>query len=170
MAKGWNMPISSKRLDQASAIVAAMLLAGCTSGGSPFSSASSVEVTFVGAAQTWDLNKDNVVSCDEWKKYTTDLHQSADANRDGAVSRDEYSGITRQDKLFETVGFGYFDGDNDGRLATAEFIERPNPAFGLLDKNKDCRLEGNELVQTRAPPPKPPETYGETKGPGPIGR
>lgn len=152
-------------------VLCAIALAGACSSSGSLTSASSVDLTFVGAAQTWDLNKDNSVGCDEWKQYTNELFQAADINRDGMVGQDEYPRITKQDKLFETVGFGYFDSNGDGRIALAEFVEKPNPAFRLLDKNSDCLLDGNELVQTRGPPPKPKDTYGdapEGKGPGGI--
>lgn len=146
-------------------------LTGCGGGGaSPFGSATNVDLIFVGAAQTWDLNKDNIVACEEWKKYTTELFQSADANRDGVVTVEEYGAITRQDKLFESVGMRQFDGNGDGRLTLAEFVEKPNPAFGILDKNKDCQLDNSEFVQTRQPPPKAKETFGESPNEGKVGR
>lgn len=139
----------------------AALLPGCGGGGA-LGSASSRDLIFVGAAQTWDINRDNFVDCDEWKRYAGDLFQSGDADKDGAVTVEEYARITRQDKLFETAGFSYFDANGDGRLSLAEMAEKPNPAFALLDKDKNCQIDSNEMVQTRGPPPKAKDTYGET--------
>lgn len=140
---------------------AALAVAACASS-SPFGSASSVELTFVGAAQTWDLNKDNLVACDEWKRYTDEIYQSSDADKDGVITEGgEYARVTKQDKLFETVGFKYFDVNGDGKLSPGEMGQKPNPAFALLDKNKDCQLDSYEMVQTRGPQPKAKDTYGE---------
>ncbi len=162
------MPISPRnalRLRATRAAAAsALLLAGC-GGGSPFGSASNRDLVFVSAAQTWDINKDNVVGCDEWTRYAGDLFQSADQDRDGAVTAEEYARITRQDKLFESAGFSYFDANGDGSLTLAEFAEKPNPAFVLLDKDKNCQLDGNEMVQTRPAAAKAKETYGEAPDP-----
>ena len=62
----------------------------------------------------------------------------ADANHDGALTRDEFASLSRQDKLFKVAGFGYFDGNGDGLVTLAEVIDKPNPAFALLDTNHDC--------------------------------
>jgi Ca2+-binding EF-hand superfamily protein len=70
--------------------------------------------------------------------------------------------VIKQDRLFQSVGFAFFDANGDGKITQAEFVEKPNPAFKILDKNGDCTLDGNELVQTRAPGPKAKETYGDS--------
>lgn len=136
------------------AISAAFLLsvtaAGCGGGiSSPFSNASSSELIFISAAQTWDLDKDNTVTCDEWAQYTTELFQSADQDGDGVVTAEEYTKITAQDRLFETASMSHFDGNGDGRLTLQEFTGARNPAFDLLDRDKDCRIASAEMVQTR---------------------
>lgn len=127
-------------------------VAGCGGGGgvaSMFSNASSNELLFVSAAQTWDVNKDNEVTCDEWKQYVGELFQTADGNADGALTAEEYKGVVAQDRLFETVGMNYFDTNNDGKLGRDEFANAPNPAFRLLDRDKNCTIAKNEMVQTR---------------------
>jgi len=137
--------------------VGLMLLAfavqgGCSSGGSsPFASATPIEREFIGAAVTWDLNKDGDVTCDEWKQYVTGLFREADANRDGILTREEFAVLARRDRLFETVGLAYFDANADGRLSLSEMTDKRNPAFTLLDKNGDCVLSRDERVQTSAP-------------------
>lgn len=125
-------------------------LAGCGGGGpSTFAGVSERELTFVSAAQTWDLDKDNVVTCAEWTTYTADLFRLADKDLDGMVDAEEYRHIVKEDRLFETAGFAFFDGNADGRLTLAEFTGRENPAFTRLDRDKDCRIAGDESVQTR---------------------
>ena len=144
------MQLSVRFLFRASAIAGSLLLgsvlAGCQSS-SPFAGASTRELTFISAAQTWDLNKDNVVTCDEWKQYLASSFQDVDANRDGVLTRDEFAKLAKQDKLFEEADFGFFGGSGDGKLTLAQMQGSPNPAFQRLDKDKDCRLVSEEMVR-----------------------
>lgn len=130
-----------------SASAACGLLAGCASGGSPFAGASDTELIFITAAQTWDINKDNVVTCDEWKQYTTQFFHEADADRDGVLTPEEFRAISAQDKLFAVADHGYFDQNGDGKVTLAEFTEKPNPAFKRLDRNNDCQLASDEFAR-----------------------
>jgi len=82
------------------------------------------EKAFVEAAPTWDLNKDGVVTCDEWKQYAGDVFRQADVNSDGALTKDEFQTIVAQDRLFEIADFSYFDADGDGRVTLTEFVRR----------------------------------------------
>lgn len=129
----------------------ALHVAGCQSGGSPFSGASQRELTFISAAQTWDLNKDNVVTCDEWKQYLATSFAEVDANKDGVLSKDEFARLAKQDKLFEEADYDFFGGPADGRLTLAQMQATANPAFQRLDKDKDCRLVSDELVRQHTP-------------------
>lgn len=123
--------------------------AGCAGNDnkSPLASATPTEREFVLAAITWDLNRDGDVTCEEWKQYVADLFREADANRDGFLSKEEFAAMGRSDRLFETAGFKYFDADGDGRLTLAEIADKPNPAFILLDVDKDCRITPEERQQ-----------------------
>jgi hypothetical protein len=138
------------------------LLSACSSGsGSPLDSASVIEREFVIAAVTWDLNKDGNVTCDEWKQYVTGLFREADTDHDGTLTREEYAALSRRDRLFETVGFNYFDANGDGRISLSEMVDKPNPAFTLLDKNHDCVLTPDERVQSRGPREDAPAESGK---------
>ena len=148
-------------------MLVAALAGGCSTGsGSPLDQASAIEREFVIAAVTWDLNKDGDVTCDEWKQYVTSLFREADANHDGVLTREEYAALSRRDRLFETVGFKYFDANGDGRLTLSEMVDKPNPAFTLLDKNHDCVLSPDERVQSRGPAEDAPKDTGR---PPPMG-
>jgi len=103
------------------------------------------EKAFVAAAPTWDLNKDGLVTCTEWKQYAGDLFRQADANGDGALTREEFQGMIAQDRLFEVADLTYFDADGDGRVTISELVDKPNPAFVLLDKDSDCTLTADEI-------------------------
>lgn len=132
----------------------AMFASGCggnpfSGGGSPFSKASNHELLFVSAAPTWDLDKNNAVTCEEWQRYTTELHAEGDANQDGSLTVEEYKTVIKADRLFETADHAYFDANKDGKVALQEMTSKPNPAFAILDKNKDCQIGSNEIVQTR---------------------
>lgn len=124
-----------------------LVVAGCSTGSSPFSSASDFDRTFIGAAQTWDLDKNGAVSCDEWKRYAATALHEADANGDGALSADEFAKMARGDRLFDVADLKYYDGNSDGRVTVDELTGKPNRAFALLDKNGDCQIDRNETVQ-----------------------
>lgn len=75
------------------------------------------------------------------------------------------------DRLFEAVSLDYYDVDKDNRLSRIEFVDKPNAAFKLGDRNKDCTLDRTELM-TRMPPAggKPPPGGGGPGGQGGPGR
>jgi hypothetical protein len=128
-------------------------LAGCGSslpsftGGSPFGSTSSIDRTFIGAAQTWDFDKDGTVTCDEWKNYVATLVRESDGNGDGALETAEFQQMAKTDRLFEVADAGYFDANGDGRVTVEEMTGKQNVAFKQLDKNGDCRIDRNESVR-----------------------
>jgi hypothetical protein len=125
-----------------------LALTGCATNKNPLASASPVERHFAEAAETWDLNRDGNVTCDEWKQYATKLFRDADTDRDGFLTREEFGAMSRVDRLFETVGFAALDADGDGRIALSELIDKPNPAFTLLDRNHDCILSPEERAHS----------------------
>lgn len=132
----------------------ALPLAGCgggsmLGGGNPFAKKSSSELLFVSAAATWDLDKNNSVTCEEWQRYTTELFKEADRDGDGALTPAEYQKVIKSDRLFETANHSYFDANKDGKVTIQEMTGKPNPAFQILDKNNDCQIGPNEMVQTR---------------------
>jgi Ca2+-binding EF-hand superfamily protein len=123
-----------------------VVLAGCGGDTGPLASASATDLKFVAAEATWDLNRDGNVTCSEWKQYAASLLKDADRDRDGSLARQEFEAVSRQDRLFATIGFAYFDADGDGRITLPELADKPNPAFALLDRNGDCAISSNERV------------------------
>jgi hypothetical protein len=123
-----------------------VVLAGCGGNTGPLASASSTDLAFVGAVATWDMNRDGTITCSEWKQYAVSLFKDADRDRDGILARQEFEAMSRQDRLFTTIGFAYFDADGDGRITLPELADKPNPAFALLDKNGDCAISFNERL------------------------
>ena len=66
-------------------------LGACAGGGGPLTKISETERIFIEAATTWDLDRDGVVTCDEWKRYAGVLARDADANGDGVG---DFQGVT----------------------------------------------------------------------------
>ena len=127
------------------ASVMALVLPACATSHSALSSASPIEKAFVRAAPTWDLDHDGTVTCEEWRQYADGLFIAADRAGNGFISPAEFNSMSVQDRLFETADFAYFDANGDGRVSRTEFVDKPNPAFRLLDKDHDCRLTSEEL-------------------------
>ena len=140
------------------ALLAATALAACSS--SPLPSIGSInpfsksipdtDRVFLMAAGSWDRNRDNNVTCDEWKAYATELFNGADANADESVDQSEWGNITKVDRMFDTADLSYYDASRDGKVTRAEFIEKPNPAFALLDPGKTCSLSGAQVAGARS--------------------
>ena len=129
-------------------LVGLAMLSGCGGGNTgPLASASPTDLAFVAAEVTWDLNHDGNVTCNEWKQYAASLFKAADRDRDGYLSRQEFQAMARQDRLFDTVGFAYFDADRNDRISLAELADKPNPAFVLLDRNGDCVISSDERIR-----------------------
>ncbi|MDX2307861.1 MAG: histidine kinase [Hyphomicrobium sp.] len=134
----------------------AMALGGCSSAPSlssltgaipSFSPSSSVlDRTFMGAAQTWDIDKSGSVTCDEWKTYAAGLMRESDGNGDGMLDGSEFATMARTDRLFEVADVAYFDANGDGKVTPEELTGKQNHAFKLLDKNADCQIDRNETV------------------------
>jgi len=129
------------------ALAAALAVGGCASNSNPFSKTDDFQRTFIGAAQTWDLNKDGSVSCDEWAQYASSAFRDGDRNGDGALDAEEWTAVVRGDRLFEVANLAYYDANGDGRVSLEEITGKQNIAFQLLDRNKDCQIDRTETVQ-----------------------
>ncbi len=158
----------SRTLHTAFAFAALLSLSACSS--SPMSaigsitgskSVSETDRVFLMAAGSWDRNRDNSVTCDEWKAYAAELFNGADANRDDAVDASEWGRIVSVDRMFETANLKYFDANGDGKASRAEFIDKQNPAFRLMDTSNTCALSGAQVAGARS------KTQYDTSGKAP---
>lgn len=149
------------------------LVTGCASS-SPFSSANNFDQTFIGAAQTWDLDKNSSVTCQEWQTYVSTLFKEHDTNGDNILNTTEFTAMGRTDRLFDFTGAKYYDANSDGNVTFNEIAGKPNRAFALLDKNGDCQIDRTESVRVhglaRAPAKAKKAPDGATSTPGPGGR
>jgi hypothetical protein len=137
--------VQLKRFVSLGLLASAALLTSACAGQGQLSGASSVDMAFVRAAPTWDLDRDGVVTCDEWKQYAGQLFTEADSGNKGYLTAEDFVTLVKIDHLFEAANFAYFGGNSSGRVTRAAFVDKPNPAFRLLDKRKDCRLTSEEL-------------------------
>jgi len=142
-----------------SAMIAGLALSACSTAplpsiGSinPFAkkSLSEVDRAFLQAAGSWDTNHDNVVTCNEWKSYAEDLFNGADTNHDDSLDATEWPNLLKTDRLFQTANLEYYDANNDGKVSRAEFVDKPNPAFVLMDKAGSCKLDGTQIASARS--------------------
>src|SRR6516164_7763392 len=97
-----------------------------------------IEGSFIRAVQTWDLNHDGKVTCEEWRSYAASLFKKADNDHDGKLTREQFAILQRIDRLFEVANFDYYDVNKQGYVTQADFVDRPNPAFVALDHDKSC--------------------------------
>jgi hypothetical protein len=141
------------------AMSAALALAGCSTASvptigsiNPFGSKqiSEIDRAYLQGAGSWDLNHDNVVTCNEWKSYTEDLFNSADSDHDDSLDATEWNNLTKIDKMFVTADQKYFDQNGDGKVTRQEFVDKPNPAFVLMDKSGTCKLDGTQIASARS--------------------
>jgi EF hand len=122
-----------------------VLLAGCSG-----SSLGDVDRVFLSAAGSWDRDRDGAITCLEWKQYAGELFDGADANGDGMVERTEYATIIQTDRMFQTVDLSHYDSNGDNKITRAEFVDKPNRAFELLDKSNSCILTASQVAGARA--------------------
>jgi hypothetical protein len=54
------------------------------------------------------------------------------------------------DRMFQTVDLSYYDANGDGKISREEFVDKPNRAFVLLDKDNTCRLSSAQVAGARA--------------------
>ena len=127
----------------AGVLMPALALTGC--GSSAPGLKEGIDGAFIRAAATWDLNHDGNVTCDEWRQYAASIFKDADLNRDGKLTPEEFQRLAKIDRLFETANFAYYDVDKKGYVTQADFVDRPNPAFLELDKEKTCVLKTHQL-------------------------
>lgn len=140
-----STPVSSVRLRFAPACALALALGACSGSSLP-----DVDRVFLSAAGNWDRNRDGMVTCEEWKAYAGELFDAADANHDGVLDAGEYAKVVSTDRMFETVDIKYYDANGDGKVARSEFVDKPNRAFALLDKNNECKLTASQVAGARA--------------------
>lgn len=132
-------------------LAASGLAAGCATSSSSASGTkvSSVDQSFLRGIGSYDQNRDRTVTCDEWRASAASSFAKANKSGSGLLSADEFATLAVSDRTYLSANFKYYDANGDGKVDKAEFVERPNPAFTLADKDKDCRLTEPEQFAAR---------------------
>ena len=87
-----------------------------------------------------DVNRDGVVSRQEFVNYRAQQFGRLDRNGDGyitntviprALARRAPAGMSPQEMVVQ------FDANGDGRVSQSEFVNGPTPAFDVVDANND---------------------------------
>jgi len=148
------------------ALILALAAAGC--GSTSPGLKEGIDGAFIRAAATWDLNHDGNVTCEEWRQYALSIFKEVDLNHDGKLTPEEFEKLAKIDRLFLTANFAYYDSDKKGYVTQAEFVDKPNPAFLELDKEKTCVIKTYQLRAALSDDPKRTNP-GVTPVPGPGG-
>jgi Ca2+-binding EF-hand superfamily protein len=111
--------------------------------------------------EIWDVNRDGIYTCDEWKKYLDRIFTAADRNHDGVLDQSEFAAVRKAGTPLADAEFGYFDENQDGKIPRKEFDEKPNEFILKYDVNGDCRVTPEEVRAVNAP--KGPQGPSERK-------
>ncbi|BEV10547.1 EF-hand domain-containing protein [Asticcacaulis sp. DW145] len=99
-----------------------------------------------------DLNRDGMVTRQEFLSFRSQSFSKFDRNHDGSLSAADLPAFARQSergeaflKMMET-----FDRNHDGRVSRTEFVNGPTPVFDNTDTNANGVIDGYELKQLKA--------------------
>jgi hypothetical protein len=110
----------------------------------------------VASLPNWDFNHDGIFTCENWKRYMTQIFNRADRKRRGYIDAQEFEAIKAADLMFASSDFGYFDEQHKGRITRSDFVDRPSPFFVRYDKRHTCRVARADLnaLPEEAPAPR----------------
>jgi Ca2+-binding EF-hand superfamily protein len=139
-------------------LTAAAMAAGCSAsnagGGSSVATPSGQKISeldksFLRGISSYDLNRDGVITCDEWRTSAASAFIKANKSGSGVMTEEEFRNLAATDRTFLVATSKYYDANGDGKVDKKEFIERPNAAFAIADQDKDCRLTDVERLTAR---------------------
>ncbi|MEE8294547.1 MAG: hypothetical protein V3R64_02440 [Sphingomonadales bacterium] len=93
---------------------------------------------------SYDLNQDGIVSCEDVAIRRTELFTIVDEDKSGGLDQREYMELRWHDKLYVLLELSNDDRDHNGQISLEEFQERSDPYFRRLDKDRDCIITVEE--------------------------
>jgi hypothetical protein len=99
----------------------------------------------IASLPNWDFNHDGVFTCENWKRYLTQIFNRADRKKRGYIDAQEFEAIKAADLMFAQADFSYFDEQHKGRIARSDFVDRPSPFFLRYDKRHTCRVTRTDI-------------------------
>lgn len=103
------------------------------------------------ALERADLDGDGVITRGEIRDHRNRQFDRFDRNHDGYLSAGDLPRRARRgggDRLEAVIAD--FDANRDGRLSHAEFVEGPTRAFNRADRDRDNRVNPQELRDFQA--------------------
>jgi hypothetical protein len=109
----------------------------------------------------WDFNHDGVYTCENWKRYMTQIFNQADRRKRGSIDAEEFEAVKAADPMFAHAEFGYFDDKKKGRITRNDFVDRPSPFFLRYDSKHTCRV-ARANINAPAPASAAPQRRGRS--------
>lgn len=94
----------------------------------------------------YDVNGDGEIGCVDLQIDRDRVFDGVDRDRSGDLDEGEYRLARFRDESFLFRELSDSDIDENGRLSRAEFRAVTNNSYARLDRNRDCRVDRQELL------------------------
>src|SRR5260370_19502253 len=92
----------------------------------------------------WDFNHDGVYTCENWKRYMTQIFNQADRRKRGSIDAEEIQAVIAAVPMFRHAEIGYFDDKKKGGITRHDFVDTLSPFYLRYDyKHTSRRARGS---------------------------